>query len=112
MKILIVDDNAMMRRVIKTLIADLADEFCECADGITASAAYAEHQPNVVLMDIGMKQIDGLAATRQIIAGHPAARIIIVSHYDDKHLRAAARAAGACGYVLKENLFELRQLLQ
>ncbi len=112
MKILIVDDNAMMRRAIKALIADQADEFCECADGATASAAYAEHQPDFVLMDIAMAQMDGLTATKQIIAAHPAARIIIVTGYDDKHLRAAARAAGACGYVLKEDLLELRRLLQ
>ena len=112
MKILIVDDNAMMRRTIKALIADLADEFCECADGFTASAAYAVQQPDVVLMDLAMQQMDGLTATRQIIAAHPAARIIIVTNHDDKHLRATALAAGACGYVPKENLLELRRLLQ
>jgi DNA-binding NarL/FixJ family response regulator len=112
MKILIVDDNAMMRREIKTLIADLADEFCECADGAAASAAIAEHGPDFVLMDIAMEHMDGIAATREIIAAHPSARIIIVTGYDDKKLRAAAQAAGACGYVLKENLFEVRRLLQ
>lgn len=111
MKILIVDDNAKMRRVIKTLVADQADEFCECADGETACAAYAEYQPDFVLMDLAMGQVDGLIATRQIIDANPAARIIIVTNYDDKHLRAAAQASGACGYVLKENLLELSALL-
>lgn len=112
MKILIVDDNARMRRAIKSLLADLADEFFECADGETALAAHAEHRPDVVLMDIEMMGMDGITAARAIMAADPSARIIIVTGYDDKGLRAAAQAAGACGYVLKENLLELRRLLQ
>ena len=112
MKILIVDDNARMRREIKSLVADLADGFCECADGAAACAAHAEHRPDLVLMDIAMTPMDGITATRAIIAADPSARIVIVTGYDDKQLRSAAREAGACGYVLKENLLEVRGLLQ
>ncbi len=112
MKILIVDDNARMRRAIRSLLADLADEFCECADGAAASAAHAEHRPDLVLMDIAMTEMDGITATRAIIAADPSARIVIVTGYDDKKLRAAAQAAGACGYVLKDNLLDLRLMLR
>ena len=101
-----------MRRAVKSLLADLADEFWECADGLAACAAYAAHRHDVVLMDISMARMDGITATREIIAADPSARIVIVTCYEDKDLRAAARAAGACGYVLKENLLELRGLLQ
>ena len=55
--------------------------------------------------------MDGLAATREIIAADPKAKIVIVSRHGDEPLRVAAREAGACGYVLKENLLDLRQLL-
>jgi len=65
-----------------------------------------------VLMDIEMNGLDGITATRRIKAAHPAAKIIIVTNYDDPALREAARNAGACGYVLKENLFEVSSLLK
>lgn len=108
MKILIVDDNTKMRQLIKSLIGDLADEFFECEDGISARAAYAAHQPDFTLMDYEMKQMDGVTATREIKASFPEARIIMVSTYKDQGYRDAAQAAGACAYVVKEDLFELR----
>jgi two-component system response regulator DegU len=112
MSLLIVEDNANMRRMLKSLLADLASVIHECADGAEALAVYAARRPDWVLMDIAMKDLDGISATRQIKAAYPDARIIIVTGYDEADLRQAAREAGACGYVLKENLLELRQRLQ
>jgi len=51
-------------------------------------------------------------ATREILKAFPAAKIVIVSEHDDEQIREAARAAGACGYVLKENLLAIRELLE
>jgi two-component system response regulator DegU len=59
-----------------------------------------------------MPRIDGLAATRQILNHHPAARIVIVTDYNDDGLRSAAREAGACAYALKNNLTELDAVLK
>jgi DNA-binding NarL/FixJ family response regulator len=59
-----------------------------------------------------MKEVDGITATREITAADPHARIVIVTNHDDPGLRDAAERAGACGYVLKENLLEVRRLLQ
>lgn len=101
-----------MRRLIKSMLADLADAITECSDGSEAQASYAEHQPDWVLMDLMMPQLDGLAATRQILASDPAARVVIVTGHESRALRREAREAGACGYVLKENLLELREILQ
>jgi CheY-like chemotaxis protein len=112
MKILIVDDNAKMRRALRSLLADSATEFVECEDGAEALAAYTTHQPDFVLMDVAMPRMDGITATRQIISAAPMARIIILTNFAHEDLRRAAQAAGACGYVLKENMLELRQLLQ
>ena len=61
-------------------------------------------QPDIVLMDVRMPRMDGLAATRQIREFHPGARVVIVTDYDDEDLRKAAMEAGARGYVLKQNL--------
>ena len=110
MKCLIVEDNQAMRRVLRRMISDLA-EVHECQDGAEALAAYRLHQPDWVLMDIRMRMVHGLDATRQIRAQFPEARVIVVSNYDSDELREAARSAGACGYVLKENLVDLRRLL-
>jgi CheY-like chemotaxis protein len=112
MNILIVEDNEHMRRTIKSLLGDLVTQFHECSDGSQALAAYTEHQPDWVLMDIEMGQVDGLTATKQIKAAYPDARIIIVTNYDEPALRETAQAAGAFDYVLKENLFTLSQMLR
>ena len=111
MKLLIVDDNAGMRRLIKGLVHDLAETINECGDGAEALAAYVEYRPDWVLMDIKMERLDGFAATRQIMAAFPEAQIVMVTDYGDAKSRAAADAAGACAYVIKEDLFALRAIL-
>lgn len=111
MKVLIVDDSAPVRRMIKTFIADLAVEIVECSDGSEALAAYREHQPEFVLMDLKMAGMDGLAATRQIRQFFPTARIVMVSQWDDSALRQEARSAGAEAYVGKSDLLPLRHIL-
>jgi CheY-like chemotaxis protein len=112
MRLLIVEDNAGMRRLLISLISDLIGRVRECTDGSEALSAYREFQPDLVLMDIKMEKVDGIAATQQIRAEFPGARIAIVTDYDDARLREAARLAGACGYVLKENLLAIRALLK
>ena len=112
MKLLIVDGNAAVRRLIRGIVASFADEIHECANGMDALAAYVAHTPDLVLMDMAMEKLDGIAATKEIRLAHPAAKIIIVADYDDLALREAAWSAGACGYVPKENLLDLVRLLE
>lgn len=109
--LLIVEDNERMRTLIKTIVADLVEAITECDDGDKALCTYTECRPEWVSMDLRMKEVDGLTATRQVKAAFPEARIIIVTEFDKASLRAAAQSAGACAYVVKENLFQLRQLL-
>jgi len=108
--ILIVDDSRQTRQMIRSIIEDLDGDFCECADGSDALDAYAQCQPQWVLMDLAMREMNGLDATRQIIARFPKANIAIVTSYDDNGMRLAAKQAGASDYFIKENLFELRRL--
>ncbi len=111
MRLLIVDDHAAMRRLLGRVVGDLFSAVAECDDGAEALAAYERHRPDWVLMDIEMSRTDGLTATRDIMRAFPDAKVVIVSKHDDEQLRAAARTAGACGYVLKENLIAVRELL-
>ena len=111
MKLLIVEDNAEMRRLIISIVGDLADSIVECEDGAEALVCYAEFQPDLVLMDIKMAQVDGITASRQIIAAFPNARICIVTDYSDRETRETARNAGVADYVTKEHLFELRTII-
>lgn len=111
MPILIVDDNSVMRRAIRRVVHDLTDRVIECADGADAFASYEKDQPEWILMDIKMKGKDGLTATGEICAVYPSARVVIVTNYDDEEFREAARKAGASGFVIKDNLLELREIL-
>jgi two-component system response regulator DegU len=106
--VLIVEDDGAMRELIKKVIGDLVDSFCECSDGGDALALYEKHRPAWVLMDIRMEHVDGLTATQQITTAWPSARVLVVTSYADEDLRDAAQRAGACGYVSKENLLEIR----
>jgi len=112
LKLLIVDDSEEMRGEIRSIVAGIASVIYECANGPDALAMYPVHRPDWVLMDIVMEPIDGLEATRLLISSFPDAKIAIVTSYDDDYLREAAHAAGARAYVMKENLLELRRVLE
>jgi len=112
MKILIVDDNPRVRWLIKTILEGMVDQFYECADGEGALEAYRASRPDWVLMDIKMTQMDGIVAARQITTAFTDARVMIVTDYDDADLRNAATDAGACEYVIKEELHSLRRILK
>jgi len=109
---MIVDDHAAFREMLRTFLRTTEATFLECEDGRDAVAEYPGFQPDVVLMDIAMKDVDGLSATAQITARFPPAHVVILTQYDDPDLRAAAARAGACGYLPKDQLAQLPEMLQ
>jgi CheY-like chemotaxis protein len=111
MKIMIVDDSERMRQMIRTFIADLSSDIVECEDGAEALETYRTHRPDLVLMDLKMVRMDGLAATSQILESFPHTRIVIVSQWDDAPFRAAARRVGAEAVISKSDLLPLRSIL-
>ena len=80
--------------------------WCSRTTGMTAK------HPDWVLMDLQRPHMGGLEATRRILAVDRTARVVIVTDDDDAHWRAAAIDAGACGYVVKEDLLGVRRLLE
>lgn len=109
-KFLIVDDHAAFRQTLRAFLPD--STVLECADGREVLALYAAERPDWVLMDIQMPGLDGLTATRRLKEKFPAARIIIVTNHAGEEFRAAARDAGADGFVHKEHLEELPAMVQ
>lgn len=111
MKLLIVEDNVPMRRLIKSIVSDLADEILECSDGADVLSAYEKYLPEWILMDVKMPRTDGIAASRQVLARYPLAKICIVTECSDAKTRQAASEAGARDYVLKDNLVKIRNVI-
>lgn len=101
---MIVDDQVMVRAGLRMLLDDEPDieVVAEAGNGLEAVELAARHRPDVVLMDIRMPQLDGLEATRRILAADPSARVLILTTFDhDDHVYAAL-SAGASGFVLKD----------
>lgn len=111
MKFLIIDDNPQSRKMIRKYLRASNAEIAEREDGSEALSAYCEFQPDWVLMDWEMKNVNGLEATGQIIKFYPRAKILIITNYDDKDFRLASLEAGAKGYILKDDLSPLNSFL-
>jgi CheY-like chemotaxis protein len=108
---MIVDDHAEMRTLIRHLLSGVAQEFVECAGGAEAVTAFPGAHPDWTLMDVAMPGMDGLAATRQIKAQFPDARILIITQHQSLKLRESAWASGATGFLGKDELTRLEGIL-
>jgi DNA-binding NarL/FixJ family response regulator len=104
-RVLVADDQSMVRAGFRMLLAgeDDIEVVAEASNGLEAVDKVARFQPTVVLMDIRMPELDGLEATRRILATDSAARILILTTFDlDEYIYEALRA-GASGFVLKDD---------
>jgi DNA-binding NarL/FixJ family response regulator len=103
-RVVIADDQALVRGGFR-MILDAREDMevvGEAGDGAEAVDLVREHEPDVVLMDVRMPNVDGIEATRQIVAAGSSARIIILTTHDvDEYVFAALRA-GASGFLLKD----------
>jgi DNA-binding NarL/FixJ family response regulator len=102
--VLVADDQAMVRAGFRMLLAgeDDLEVIAEASNGLEAVEKTRRFQPTVVLMDIRMPELDGLEATRRILAADPAARVLILTTFDlDEYVYEGLRA-GASGFMLKD----------
>jgi DNA-binding NarL/FixJ family response regulator len=106
--ILLVDDHRIVREGLRTLLGQQPDleVVGEAADGRDAVAQARLLKPDVIVMDIAMPELNGVEATRLILAELPQARVVALSMYADRRFVAEILRAGALGYVLKDGAFE------
>ncbi len=104
-RVLVADDQAMVRAGFRMLLAGEPDVevVAEASNGLEAVDKAARFQPTVILMDIRMPELDGLEATRRILAADAAARILILTTFDLDEYVYEALSAGASGFVLKDD---------
>lgn len=104
-RVLLADDDALVRTGLKVMLrgADGIEVVGEAADGAQVTAAVRDHSPDVVLMDIRMPVMDGLAATRALTArgGGSGPQVIVLTTFDEHALVLEAMRAGAAGYLVK-----------
>jgi DNA-binding NarL/FixJ family response regulator len=107
-RLLLVDDQELIRRGLKALLRPDAElqVVGEAADGTAAVAQTEALQPDVVLMDIRMPVMDGVAATQIIAQRFPATKVLVLTTFGDEEYVARALRAGASGYLLKDTPFE------
>ena len=102
-RVLIVDDDDLMRAGLKAVLAsDVTIEVIgESADGRDALVDTRALRPDVVLMDIRMPELDGISATRELLARSPEAKVVVLTTFEDDEYVFGALAAGASGFLLK-----------
>src|SRR5690242_6898275 len=104
-RVLVADDQSMVRAGFRMLLGgeEDIDVVAEAQNGLEAVDKPARFHPTVVLMDIRMPELDGLEATRRILAADPAARVLILTTFDLDEYVYEALHAGASGFVLKDD---------
>lgn len=102
--VLIVDDDALVRAGLGLILGGCPDLLVvgEAGDGVTGVQMAKDLAPDVILMDVRMPHLDGLAATREILSHRPQARIVVLTTFDADDLVLSALSAGAHGFLLKD----------
>jgi DNA-binding NarL/FixJ family response regulator len=103
-RVAIVDDHALVRAGLEELLEpdDEIEVVARAADGVEAVAIVDRESPDVVLMDLSMPEVDGVEATRRIVASGADARVVALTSFTDTDRVLAALDAGAVGYLLKD----------
>jgi len=104
-RVLIVDDHAILREGIRSLLERQADiqVVAEASNGREALEKVREFRPDIVLMDVAMPEMNGLEATRMIRSEFPQVKVLILTQHDNREYVAPLLQAGASGYVLKRS---------
>ena len=107
-QIILADDHAMLRQGLRSMIEKHAGMHvvAEADNGIATVQLVKKHQPNLVIMDITMPDMNGIDATKEIIETCPHVKVIALSMHSDKKFVTEMLAAGASGYLLKDCAFE------
>jgi len=111
-RIVIVDDSSIMRKMVRNLLDSTEHQIAgEAKNGREAVELYKSLKPDVVIMDVTMRDMDGFTAAREIVSFDAQAKIIFFTNLDKEQYSSQAADLGALGFVNKHNLGELLQLL-
>jgi DNA-binding NarL/FixJ family response regulator len=104
--ILLVDDHPLIRRVVRGIIEESPDleVVGELNDGQEFIEFLEQGAPHLVILDLSMPRVGGIAATRKVKASHPQVKVLILTMHKDREYLDQARSAGAEGYLLKEDM--------
>ncbi len=107
-RVLLVDDQELVRTGLRRILRprDGFDIVGECADGSEVLAAVAEHRPDIVVMDLRMRNIDGITATTMLRTLREPPPVLVLTTFDDDELLSGALRAGAAGFILKDSSAE------
>ncbi|MCL6432165.1 MAG: response regulator transcription factor [Anaerolineae bacterium] len=102
-RVILADDHAVVRKGIRQILEEAGDieVVAEAGDGEEALALVAEHNPDVLVLDIRMPRLSGVDVTRRVAAEYPGLRVLVLTAYDDNPYVFALLKAGAAGYILK-----------
>jgi len=108
-RVLLVDDDALMRAGLEAILSSDAtvEVVGEAPDGRVAVERVAELRPDIVLMDVRMPGLDGIAATREVVSTAPDTRVVILTTFEDDEYVFGALTAGASGFLLKRTSPEM-----
>jgi len=110
-RLLVVEDSEKFRKMLVSVLKGYYDEIYECSDGREVKSAYAKYMPDWVVMDVEMKDVDGLTATKTLKSEYPNAHVVIMTQLCDPELQFEAACAGAENFISKENILELKNLM-
>lgn len=107
-RVLLVDDQELVRSGLQRILRrrDGFEVVAECGDGAEVPDALAAHEVDVVIMDLRMKRVDGIEATRRLRAAGDRPPVLVLTTFDDDELLSGALRAGAAGFVLKDTAAE------
>ncbi|WIV12961.1 response regulator transcription factor [Proteiniborus sp. MB09-C3] len=105
MKVIIVDDDYLVVNSLKTIVNASGIEVLAVGyNGMEAVELYAQHRPDVILMDIRMEKMNGIEATKKILGMESSAKILLITTFQDDDYISAAISLGCKGYILKQNI--------
>ena len=104
-RVILVDDQELVRSGLRRILRrkDGFEIVAECADGSEVPEAVATHRPDVVVMDLRMRNVDGIEATRRLRNDPDAPPVLVLTTFDDDELLSGALRAGAAGFLLKDS---------
>jgi len=111
MKLMIVDDHASTREMIRKFLCLPGIDFYECSSGNEALRCARSYQPDWITVDVNMPGLNGFQLAEALREQNPRAHVVIVTGYNEPHFPKLSNAVGAVGLVCKENLMTLHMML-